>query len=190
MSKTNQFDGLVQKVRKDFGHIDVLVNNAGIAELVPAAEVDEKHWDTVMDTNVRGPFFLSQKVGRVMIEQGKGGSIINITSEVVNFVEKAPLGAYTPSKADLHGVTKILAREWGQYGIRVNSLSPCFVGTESNGQAIESKNKEWYNNKLRQVPMGRVSVPEDLVGMAILLASDASTYISGTTLLCDGGYTP
>ena len=72
MSKTNQFDGLVEKVRKEFGHIDVLVNNAGTAELIPAEEVDEKHWDTVMDTNVKGPFFLTQKMGRVMIEQGKG----------------------------------------------------------------------------------------------------------------------
>jgi NAD(P)-dependent dehydrogenase (short-subunit alcohol dehydrogenase family) len=188
VTDVSQFDGFIDKVKEEFGHIDVLVNNAGIAEFVSALDVDEGHWDKVIETNVKGAFFLSQKVARLMIDQGKGGSIINITSEVVNFVEKAPLGAYSPSKAALSNVTKVLAREWGQYKIRVNSLAPCFVRTEINEQIVESM-RDWYENKLANVPLGRQSVPEDLVGAAVLLASDASGYMSGTTILVDGGYT-
>jgi NAD(P)-dependent dehydrogenase (short-subunit alcohol dehydrogenase family) len=188
MTKISLFDDLLRQVREEFGHIDVLVNNAGIAEFVTAFDLDENHWDTVMDTNVKGPFFLSQKVGRIMMDQGKGGSIVNITSEVVQMVEKATIGAYSPSKAALHGVTKTLAREWGQYQIRVNSLAPCFVRTEINEQIMEA-NREWYENKLKNVPLGRQSVPEDVVGAAIFLASDAARYITGTTILVDGGYT-
>jgi 2-deoxy-D-gluconate 3-dehydrogenase len=188
MIDISQFEGFLQRVMDAFGHIDVLVNNAGTAQFVAAVEVDEAHWDRVMDTNVKGPFFLCQKVGRIMMKQGKGGSIINITSEVVNMVEKAPLGAYSPSKAALSNVTKVLAREWGPYKIRVNSLAPCFVKTEINDQLLEAM-MEWYEDKLKNVPMGRQSVPEDLVGAAVLLASDASEYISGTTILVDGAYT-
>ena len=123
-----------------------------------------------------------------MIKQGRGGSIINITSEVVQTVEKAALGTYCPSKSALHGVTKMLAREWGSFKIRVNSLAPCFVRTEINDKIMEA-NREWYEDKLKNVPLGRQSVPEDLIGAAIFLASEASEFITGTTLLVDGGYT-
>lgn len=188
MSTISGFEALVKRVKDEFGYVSVLVNNAGTAEFIDALDVDEGHWDKIMNTNVKGPFFLSQQVAKLMIEQGTGGSIINITSEVVHFVEKAPLGAYSPSKSALHGVTKLLAREWGRYQIRVNSLAPCFVRTEINEQIMESK-RDWYEDKLKDVPLGRQSVPEDLVGAAILLASDDSAYISGTTLLVDGAYT-
>jgi NAD(P)-dependent dehydrogenase (short-subunit alcohol dehydrogenase family) len=118
MAKISQFDGLVKKTKKAFKHIDILVNNAGALLVAPALEVDEKSWDLVMDTNTKGAFFLAQKVGQVMIGQGRGGSIINVTSEVVQKVE-VNIGAYCPSKAALYSITKILAREWGKYKIRV-----------------------------------------------------------------------
>lgn len=188
ISNTSQLDDLIDKTINKFGHIDILVNNAGTAECIDATDVDENHWNTIMNTNAKSPFFLSQKVAKIMIKQGKGGSIINITSENVDCVEKTPLGVYAPSKAALNSITKILARQWGVHKIRVNSLAPCFVKTELNEQVIET-NRDWYENKLKDVPIGRVSEPEDLVGPAILLASDASKYISGTTILVDGGYT-
>jgi NAD(P)-dependent dehydrogenase (short-subunit alcohol dehydrogenase family) len=122
-----------------------------------------------------------------MIRQGRGGSLINITSEVVDRVE-VDLGAYCPSKAALHGVTKILAKEWGEYAIRVNSLAPCFVDTVLNAPLFAMK-EAFYNPKLSRVPLHRHSIPEDLVGGAVFLASDASSYITGTTILADGGLT-
>lgn len=187
MAKISQFDGLVKKIKKAFKHIDILVNNAGALLVAPALEVDEKSWDLVMDTNAKGAFFLCQRVGQEMIQQGKGGSIINVTSEVVQKVE-VNIGAYCPSKAALYSITKILAREWGKYKIRINSLAPCFVNTVLN-QPLFAQKKEFYEPKLKGVPLGRHSEPEDLIGAAVFLASDASSYVSGTTVLVDGGYT-
>lgn len=187
MTQISQFDGLVKETKNIFKRIDILVNNAGALVVAPALEVDEKSWDLVMDTNTKGAFFLAQKVGQVMIGQGWGGSIINVTSEVVQKVE-VNIGAYCPSKAALYSVTKVLAREWGKFKIRVNSLAPCFVNTVLN-QPLFAQKKEFYEPKLKGVPLGRHSEPEDLIGAAVFLASDASTYVSGTTILVDGGYT-
>ncbi len=187
VSNISQFDGLVAETLKTFGHIDILVNNAGTGVLVDAVDVSEKEWDLVMDTNSKGPFFLCQKVGKAMIQRGKGGSIINVTSEVVNRTERAPLGAYCPSKSALHGITKLLAREWGKYKIRVNSLAPCFVKTGLNAPLFAYK--DFYAEKVKGVPLGRHAETEDLVGGTIFLASEASAYVSGITILVDGGYT-
>lgn len=187
LTKMSDLDRLIDGTINAFQHIDVLVNNAGQSHEMPAELVEEKEWDSTMNVNVKAPFFLSQKVGKVMIRQGKGGSIINITSEVVQKVE-LNVGPYCPSKAALHSVTKILAKEWGKYNIRVNSLAPCFVETELNSPFFAQK--EWYESKLKLVPLGRHSVPDDLVGAAVFLASDASSYITGTTILVDGGLTP
>ena len=186
LTKMSDLARLIDGTINAFQHIDVLVNNAGQSHEMPAELVEEKEWDSTMNVNVKAPFFLSQKVGKVMIRQGKGGSIINITSEVVQKVE-LNVGPYCPSKAALHSVTKILAKEWGKYNIRVNSLAPCFVETELNSPFFAQK--EWYESKLKLVPIGRHSVPDDLVGAAVFLASDASSYITGTTILVDGGLT-
>lgn len=185
--KLSQLDLLVKETMNTFKRIDILVNNAGVLLDAPSEKVDEESWDLVMDTNVKGPFFLCQKVGQVLIQQGEGGSIINITSEVVQKVE-VNLGAYCPSKAALHGITRILAKEWGRFGIRVNSLAPCFVDTVLNAPLF-AKKKEFYEPKLTGVPLGRHSVPKDLVGGAVFLASDASSYVTGTTIMVDGGLT-
>lgn len=186
LTKMSDLERLVEETLRSFQHIDVLVNNAGYVNQAPAEQVQERDWDWGMTVNVKVPFFLSQKVGRVMIRQGKGGSIINITSEVVEKVEPH-VGPYCPGKAALSSVTKVLAKEWGKHKIRVNSLAPCFVDTELNAPFFAQK--EWYKLKLSLVPLGRHSVPEDLVGAAIFLASDASSYITGTTVLVDGGLT-
>jgi len=187
ITKISEFDGLVKETKKAFKHIDILVNNAGALIVGPALEVDEKGWDLVMDTNAKGAFFLCQRVGKAMIQQGKGGSIINVTSEVVQKVE-VNIGAYCPSKAALYSITKVLAREWGKFKIRVNSLAPCFVNTVLN-EPLFAQKKEFYEPKLKGVPIGRHSEPEDLIGAVVFLASDASSYVTGTTILVDGGYT-
>jgi NAD(P)-dependent dehydrogenase (short-subunit alcohol dehydrogenase family) len=187
MAKLDEIQQLVKETLNHFKKIDVLVNCAGIAKVIPALEVDEKIWDSVMSVNVKGPFFLCQEVGKVMMKQGQGGSIINITSEVAKKAEIVPLGPYGPSKAALHNVTQFLANEWGKYKIRVNSLAPCFVKTEINEPLFATG--VFYETKLKRVPLGRAAEPEDLVGAAIFLASDEASYVSGTTLLVDGGFT-
>jgi NAD(P)-dependent dehydrogenase (short-subunit alcohol dehydrogenase family) len=186
VTREENCDQAIQAVLNRYAGVDVLINNAGILIVAPAEEVKEEDWDSVMNTNAKGPFFLAQKAGRVMIQQKKGGSIINITSEVVHRVE-LDLGAYCPSKATLYNITKVLAAEWGKYKIRVNCLAPCFVNTAMNRPLIGDK--VWYEAKLKGVPLGRHSEPEDLIGGAIFLSSDASAYITGTTILVDGGYT-
>lgn len=187
MTRVGQFDTYINKVMKEFGHIDILVNNAGTAFIIPATEVSEEQWDSAFDLNTKGPFFLCQKVGNQMIKQNSGGSIINITSEVVVATERTPLGPYCPSKSALHGITKMLAKEWGKYKIRVNSLAPCFVRTKLNQPLFD--HGDFYQSKLSEVPLQRHSEPEDLIGGAVFLASDAASYITGTTLLVDGGLT-
>jgi gluconate 5-dehydrogenase len=187
ITQTSEIDHLISETQDKFKRIDVLVNNAGAMLVSPALEINESDWKLVMDTNVKAPFFLSQRVAQVMVQLDTGGSIINVTSEVVLKVE-ADLGAYCPSKAALHGITKILAKEWGKYNIRVNSLAPCFVDTVLNAPLF-ARRKEFYEPKLRGVPLGRHSVPKDLVGGAVFLASAASSYITGTTILVDGGLT-
>lgn len=187
MTRIDQFQDYVNKVLKEFGHIDILVNNAGTASIIPATEVTEEQWDSAFNLNTKGPFFLCQKIGNQMIKQNKGGSIINVTSEVVEKTERVPLGPYCPSKAALHGITKLLAKEWGKYKVRVNSLAPCFVRTKLNQPLFD--HEDFYKTKVSEVPLGRHSEPEDLVGGAVFLASDAASYVTGTTLLVDGGLT-
>lgn len=187
MTRVDQFDAYINRVLKEFGHIDILVNNAGTAFIVPATEVSEEQWDSAFNLNTKGPFFLCQKVGTQMIKQNKGGSIINITSEVVEATERTPLGPYCPSKAALHGITKLLAKEWGEHKIRINSLAPCFVRTKLNQPLFD--HEDFYQSKLSEVPLQRHSEPEDLIGGAVFLASDAAGYITGTTILVDGGLT-
>ena len=187
ITQTPQIDDLISETQARFKRIDVLVNNAGAMLVASALEITESDWQMVMDTNVKAAFFLSQRAAQVMVQQGSGGSIINVTSEVVVKVE-IDLGAYCPSKAALHGITKTLAKEWGKYKIRVNSLAPCFVDTVLN-EPLFAKKEEFYEPKLKGVPLGRHSVPEDLIGGAVFLASDASSYITGTTILVDGGLT-
>jgi NAD(P)-dependent dehydrogenase (short-subunit alcohol dehydrogenase family) len=187
MTEIAQFDDFVDKIVKEFGHIDILVNNAGTAFILPAIEVTEDKWDSAFNLNTKGPFFLCQKVGNKMIKQNNGGSIINITSEVVEATERTPLGPYCPSKSALHGITKLLAKEWGEHKIRVNSLAPCFVKTKLNQPLFE--HGDFYQSKVSEVPLQRHSEPEDLIGGAVFLASDAASYITGTTILVDGGLT-
>jgi len=133
--------------------------------VAPSLDLDESDWDRVMETNLKAPFFLSQKLARDMVRQGIAGGIVNITSEVVCSVQ-IDLGAYCPSKAALHGIIKVLLKEWGQYGIRVYSLAPCFVDTVLNARLF-AKKETFYTSKLNGVPLGRHSVPDELADGAV-----------------------
>jgi len=184
MGKKEDIENVVNQAVKEFNCIHILVNNVGINPVMKSMEeITEEEWDKIMDVNLKGYFLMSQAVAKIMMRQKKG-SIINITS-VGGFRASPGLGVYCVSKAGIIMLTKVLAKEWGSYGIRVNAIGPGLVRTKLS-QAL------WTNPKImaeteKNTPLGRIAEPEDIVGATIFLASDASSYITGETLFVDGG---
>lgn len=176
--------GVVEKAIKVFSKIDILVNNAGVAILDDAENLSEKDWDITMAVNLKAPFMLSQLVGREMIKR-KNGKIINIASQA-GIVALDKHVAYCTSKAGLIGMTKVLALEWGEFGINVNAIAPTVVLTELGKKAWAGEVGEAMKQK---IPLRRFALPEEIAAAALFLASDASDMITGATLVVDGGYT-
>ena len=180
-----ELDSLVERAVTEFHRIDILVNNAGTNPVFGSVfDIDEKAWDVTLGLNLKGCFFLSQAVGKVMKNAG-GGSIINISSEG-GIRPIVGLGVYSISKAGVIMLTRVLAQEWGQYQIRVNAIAPGFVRTKFS-EAIwghPGLAKEINNN----TALGRIAEPEEIVGATLFLASEASSYMTGQTIVLDGGH--
>ena len=168
-----------------FGRIDILVNNAGCNVRKRAADVTWDDWNLVLDTNLRGTFFTSQAVARHMIPRGYG-RIINIGS-VTTVFGYAGLGPYGASRGGIRQLTMSLADDWGPHGITVNCLAPGWFRTDQN--KVMYDDAEWVAYLVDRIPLRRPGRPEDLEGAVVFLASDASAYITGQTLLVDGGIT-
>jgi len=173
----------VARTAAELGRIDILVNNAGVALTKPALDHEDADFDAVVDVNLRGAFTVAREVGRAMRGAG-GGSIINIAS-IVGLRQAGQLAAYAISKAGLIQMTKQLALEWARHGIRVNALAPGYLQTELNEGFIESEQGQAI---LRRIPQRRLGRLEDLDGPLLLLASDASAYMTGSVLTIDGGH--
>ena len=185
VSVTADLDRLVQVALDAFGRIDILVNNAGTTFRAPAEEFPEDEWDRVMDVNCKAVFFLCQKVGKVMIEQGDGGVIVNIAS-LISEIGMPNIPAYAASKAGVQILTRSLAVEWAEHGIRVNAIGPGYFKTDMTA-GLEDHPDRGPKIKLR-IPMKRWGDPDDLKGAVVFLASDASAYVTGQTLFVDGGW--
>jgi NAD(P)-dependent dehydrogenase (short-subunit alcohol dehydrogenase family) len=166
-----------------FGRIDILVNNAGCNVRKPALEVTWDDWNLILETNLRGPFFVSQAVAPHMIAR-KRGRIINIGS-VTAVAGYAGLGPYGASRGGIKQLTMSLADDWGVHGITVNCLAPGWFKTAQN--AVMYENQEWVQYLCDRIPLKRPGQPRDLDGAIVFLASDASEYVTGQTLLVDGG---
>jgi NAD(P)-dependent dehydrogenase (short-subunit alcohol dehydrogenase family) len=173
----------VQSAMDHFGKIDILVNNAGCNVRKPALDVSWEDWNLVLDTNLRGTFFVSQAVARHMIPR-KYGRIINIGS-VTCVAGYAGLGPYGASRGGVKQLTMSLADDWGVHGITVNCLAPGWFKTAQN--AVMYQNQEWVDYLCDRIPLKRPGQPSDLDGAVVFLASDASAYVTAQTLLVDGG---
>jgi NAD(P)-dependent dehydrogenase (short-subunit alcohol dehydrogenase family) len=184
VSKLEQISSLVQVVHEEFGRIDILVNGAGTSPaLSPMLEIEERLWDSIMNLNLKGLVFLSQAVARIMKEHG--GSIINVAS-INSYMHEPNIGIYAISKAAVVQATKIMAEEWAKYNIRVNAVAPGQIHTRL-GDSIFEAMPEYKKVFLERVPMKRIGDPDEIVGAMIYLASDASSYVTGTTIIVDGG---
>ena len=185
MARMENIKALVDRTVEEFGKIDFLFNNAGIIRRNPCEDFLEEDWDDVLNINLKGPFFLAQKVARVMITQKRKGKIIN-TSSLIAVQGGKRVPSYAASKGGIDQVTKTMANDWAQYNIQVNAIGPGWVKTELTSalRQDEQRNAEIIG----RIPLGRWADPEDLAGAAVFLASDASDYITGQTIFVDGGW--
>jgi NAD(P)-dependent dehydrogenase (short-subunit alcohol dehydrogenase family) len=167
-----------------YGRIDILVNNAGLNVRKPAVELTWEEWNLVLETNLRGEFFVAQAVARDSMIPRKYGRIINIGS-VTSVFGYAGLTPYCASRGGVKQMTMSLADDWGRYGITVNCLAPGWFKTAQN--AVLYENREWVEYLVDRIPMKRPGAPADLDGAVVFLASDASEYYTGQTMLVDGG---
>jgi len=186
VGRMEQIDALVKQVEEEFGKIDILVNNAGTSVVwTPVLDVEERAWDAIMNLNMKGLFFLSQAVARVMKEHG-GGQIINVSS-VDGLRPEVNNGAYNISKAAVVMISKTMARELAQYNIRVNTIVPGFINTKllNSRWEVDPDNEPQILNRIL---LGGVAETDVMTGAMVFLASDASSYVTGQTITVDGGY--
>jgi NAD(P)-dependent dehydrogenase (short-subunit alcohol dehydrogenase family) len=185
LGKLEEINQLVKRVLEEFGKIDILVNNAATnPTMAQAIDADERAWDSVMNLNLKGLFFLSQAVAKVMREKG-GGKIINVSSAAGTTPDILPL--YSISKAGVNMATKVMAQQWAQYNIRVNAIAPGLTKTRFS-EALW-KNPDILKMAMFRTPLRRPADPEEMVGAIIYLASDASSYVTGQIIGVDGGIT-
>ena len=182
---TEERNTMVKKVTDTFGRIDILVNNAGFNPVMDSAlAIDERVWDVIMNLNLKGLFFLSQAVARLMRQHG-GGKIVNISS--VEGITPTILPVYSISKAGIIMATKVMAKEWAQYNIRVNAVAPGLTKTRFS-EALWG-NEQILQAAMSRTPMARIAEPEDMVGTVLYLTSDLASHVTGQIVAVDGGYT-
>lgn len=173
-------------VREHFGGADVLVNNAGISQIIPAEDLTATQWRRVMDVNLLGPFLLCREFGKQMLQRGRG-SIVNVAS-VAGLRAVAHRSAYNTSKHGLIGLTRTLAAEWGGRGVRVNAVCPGWIKTEMD-EADQGSGNYTDADIIDRVPMARFAKPEDVAAAIVFLADERSGFINGVSLPVDGGWT-
>ncbi|HQH16791.1 MAG TPA: glucose 1-dehydrogenase [Smithella sp.] len=185
IGRLEEIKNLVEKAKAQFGRIDILVNNAATNPSMAAAiDIDDRAWDSIMNLNLKGLFFLSQAIARLMKEHG-GGKIVNVAS--VAGISPDILPVYSISKAGVIMATKVMAQQWAIYNIRVNAIAPSLTKTKFS-EPLWS-NQDILNIAMSRTPLGRPAEPEEMVGAVIFLASEASSYVTGQVLAIDGGIT-
>lgn len=184
LAKVKQIDKMFAAARKKFKTLDVLINNAGLTGWASFFDTTEEKWDVVLDTNLKGTFFCSLAAARWMRETKTQGSIVNVSTQCAQLAV-TNLVAYGTSKAGIHGMTKMLAIELAPYGIRVNTFAPGPVNVERNLRDDPDYRKAWG----KMIPLGRTAEADEMIGPAVFLASQESSYVTGQTFFVDGGWT-
>lgn len=183
----NAAERVAEAISNEIGVPDILVNNAGIVRNAAASDVTEDDWRAVIDVNLNGVFFCAQAFGKCMAAAGRG-AIVNISSmcgEIVVYPQ--PQVAYNAAKAGVNLITKSLAVEWAKLGVRVNAVAPGYTATELT--LAGRSNEEWFSTWLAMTPQGRLGEPREIANAVLFLASDAASFVTGTVLTVDGGYT-
>jgi len=184
VSKISDIKDSFKKIVDTFGKLDILVNAAGINKRIPSLEMTEELWDKIVDVNLKGTFFCCQEAGKIMAKHQKG-KIINIGS-LTSSIGIATIAPYSATKGGVLQLTKVLAIEWAQYNINVNCIGPGFFKTELTEPLFNKP--EWFEKLLDRVAIERPGFPEDLIGTAVFLASDASDFLTGELINVDGGF--
>jgi len=197
LRKMDDIENAVNYTIKTFGEIDILVNNAGIFPFMPAFNMTEELWDKVLDINLKSSFFFAQKAAQKMMDKGNGGKIINIAS-IDAFHPSGNLTSYDSSKGGVVMMTRSLALEWGKHGIIVNAIAPGGIQTPGaaassmammQSSGLKAEDFEAMGKAFTaRIPLGRQGEADDIAGVALFLASDAARYITGQTIVVDGGY--
>jgi len=183
--KLDQIEALMAKIKEECGGLDVLVNNAATNPYFgPAVQAEESAYDKTFEVNCKGFFFMAQHAARLMIEAGKGGSIVNVAS-IEGITPSPMMGIYSMTKASVIMLTKVLAKELGSSNIRCNCICPGLTETKFASVLIDTP--EIYEQYVSRAPMGRHAQPDEITGAAVYFASDASSYTTGTVLPIDGG---
>jgi NAD(P)-dependent dehydrogenase (short-subunit alcohol dehydrogenase family) len=177
---------IVDTTHERYGGIDILITAAGVNK--PGAITDQplEEWEMIMDANVKGTYLFCKEVGKLMIEQGRGGKVILLGS-ARGELGMANYSAYSPSKGAIHLLTKTLGCEWGPHGINVNAIAPTVFRTALTQWMFDDQ--AFYKNFLKRIPIGRLGEPDDFIGTVIYLSSRASDFMTGAVLTVDGGYT-
>jgi len=186
VSKEDQVVNMVKAATDNFGHLDIIVNNAGVATISPAIEMGIEEWRKVIDINLTGVFICAREAARVMVKR-RYGKVVNISSIYGATGDIFPASPYYASKSAVINLTRALAVEWAPFRINVNSIAPGFFPSEMTSSVFEDKKA--LNYILSRTPLGRTGEPADLKGTLLYLASPASNYVTGQTLFVDGGWT-
>jgi NAD(P)-dependent dehydrogenase (short-subunit alcohol dehydrogenase family) len=189
LSDETATESLVSRVLEQTPRVDVLVNNAGISNIARAEDESTSDFRRVGEVHLTATYILSRDVGRAMIDQGDGGAIVNIASVtgLVGIGRPVPQAAYAASKAGCVNLTRELAAQWARFGIRVNALAPGWVDTEMTTEWLATERGQETVQRL--VPLGRAARPDEVASAALFLASDAGSYVTGSVLTVDGGWT-
>jgi len=186
VANKSEVDKMVAETQEKLGRLDIMVCNAGISMVAPSEELSEEDWRRTLDLNLSGAFFCCQAAAKVMIPQGEGGAIINISS-ILGETAWPKRAAYAVTKHGLNGLTKVLAAEWAKHKIRVLSLSPAYIATpmNDNDQALGDYTDE---DVAGCTPIGRYGTAEEVANVALFLVSDAASYMTGSAVAVDGGW--
>jgi NAD(P)-dependent dehydrogenase (short-subunit alcohol dehydrogenase family) len=184
VSDRSKVQAMVDQCAAEFGHIDILINNAGILSQASVLEMTEAHWSSMLGVLLDGVFFVLQAVGRHMVKEGIRGAIVN-TASICSFIAIEGSAAYCVAKAGVHMLTKVAAMEWAKYGIRVNAVAPGYTDTPLNAPVIA--NPATLARFLGEIPMGHFAQPEEIAKMMVVLVSDDASYVHGTDVIVDGG---